>query len=151
MIEEIPDEDLVRRHIDSPHKWNADEAKLVDDNVFQFPSADGEVESLVWSRYKPAVGDVHAMGCDKQAQKRAAGKTAWTYIGAMTASAGLIRSIRTVDGHGFELEHAPAEGVWHVHISYMRRDGQKLNKPQKNDLKEHLRKAFGAVDHHVCG
>lgn len=149
MIEEIPDEDLVHRQIDSPHMWSIDEARLIDSNVFQFPSSGGEVESLVWSKYKPTLADVHAMGCEKQGSKRAAGRN-WTYIGAMSAAAGAIRSIRTVDGHGFKLDHAPEEGSWHVHVAFAPLDGVKLNRPQKVDLKEHLLRAFGGIETHTC-
>lgn len=147
MVEEIPAGDCVTRIVDSPHKWRPEEREFVDATLFEFPG--GEPESVVWRKYKPDIADVHSMGCERQREKRAAGRDSWTYEGAITAQVKAIRDIATPEG-GFAVEHAPDEGQWHVHVSMRAADGVKLNKAHKMNLKEHLRRAFTALEAHKC-
>lgn len=148
MVEEIPSEDCVSRHIDSPHKWHPDERKFLDERVFEFPAPD-YVESLVWRKYKPTLAEVHALGCERQQVKRAV-KPSWTYEGAITAEVGAIRAIRNQAGDGFALTHSPDEGQYHVHIGYSLVEGQDRIRQRRSDLKERLLKVFSPLEAHVC-
>ncbi|MGN6828881.1 hypothetical protein [Paucibacter sp. M5-1] len=146
MVEEIPPEDQVSRHIDAPHKWKPAEQEFEEARLFEFPR--DEPESVVWRHYAPSIAEIHQMGCQRQAEKRPA-KPSYTYVGAITATAEAIRAIR-VKGHGFQLEHAPEEGLWHAHVSYLKEPNAEFNRAHKLDLKEHLRKAFGPLESHSC-
>lgn len=148
MVEDIPAGHRISRHIDSPHKWKPEERAFIDANVFEFPG--GQVESAVWRKYAVEIEAVHELGCERQRAKREGGKSAWTYEGAITAEVDRVREIRTREGHGFHLEHAPEEGLWHVHISMVPASGQLLNKGHKIDLKEWLRKVFSTIEAHSC-
>jgi hypothetical protein len=149
MVEEIPSEDLVSRHIDSPDKWHPDEKRFIDDRVFLFRRPD-EVESVVWRKYAQSIQDVHAKGCERQAAKRSAGNTIWTYEGATTANVGAIRAITSTDGDRIEVVHEPSEGVHHAHLEYRLIETQERIKQRKTDLKEHLRNTFSDLDAHRC-
>lgn len=148
MVEDIPAGHQVSRHIDSPHKWKPEERTLIDANVFEFPG--GQVESVVWRKYAVGIAAVHELGCQRQRVKREGGKATWTYEGAITAEVDRIRAIKTSEGHGFHVEHAPEEGNWHAHISLMPAPGQQLNKGHKINLKEWLRGVFSPVEVHTC-
>jgi hypothetical protein len=148
MVEDIPDEQLVSRHIDSPHKWKPEEREFVEERLFEFPKPD-EAESLVWRKYAPTLDAVHKLGCGRQQEKRAT-KPNWTYEGAITTHVAAIRSIQTKDGHGFSVVHAPDEGIWHAHVCYRKQDGQEFNRVHKMDLKEHLRGVFSDLEPHTC-
>lgn len=148
MVEEIPSQDQVSRHIDSPEKWHPDEKRFIEDRLFLFKRP-GEVESLVWRKHAQDIAAVHAIGCGRQSQKRLTNPN-WTYEGAITATVGDIRAIRTSAGDRFEVVHAPDEGVHHAHVGYRLADGQQFLKQRKADLKEFLRKAFSALDAHTC-
>lgn len=147
MAEDIPDEHEVSRHIDSPHKWKLEEQEFVEASLFEFPS--GQSESLVWRKYAPDLATVHNLGCERQQTKRVT-KPSWTYVGAITASVASIRAIQTTAGHGFTVEHAPEEGIWHAHVSIRAGAGGAPNKAHKMDLKEHLRCVFSALEAHSC-
>lgn len=147
MVEEILPDHQVSRHVDAPHKWKLAEAAFEEQRLFEFPK--DQAESVVWRKHVPLIGDVHHMGCLRQAQKRES-RPDYTYVGAITSTAAAIRSIRIKDGHGFQLEHAPEEGLWHAHVSYLRRPDAEFTRAHKMDLKEHLRNVFGALDRHTC-
>lgn len=148
-VEEIPSADHVSRYIDSPHKFSPQERELIAPNVFQLPSSDGQRESLVWRKYKPAIEDVHALGCAIQWVKRAANPN-WTYEGAISAKVECIRQIKSKLGGGFSVEHAPAEGIHHAEVKYRVADGRKLGTAEKLDLKQMLRDVFSPMESHVC-
>jgi hypothetical protein len=147
MVEEILPEDQVSRHIDAPHKWKVAEAAFEEQRLFEFPG--DKAESVVWRKYVPLLAEVHRMGCERQAQKREK-RPDYTYVGAITSTAAAIRAIRVKDGHGFQLEHEPDEGQWHVHLSYLRRPGAEFTRVHKMDLKEHLRNVFSQLEAHTC-
>ena len=148
-IEAIPHEDEVSRYIDSPLRFSAAERKLIETNIFQFPSADGNRESLIWRKYKPTLAELHAMGCARQAQKRVQNST-WTYEGAITAVVGAVRRLRNSRGNGFVVEHDPEEGIHHVTIRFLRREGYELRRAEKSELKDMLVKVFRPIDRHSC-
>jgi len=56
-----------------------------------------------------------------------------------------MRSIRTVRGHGFDVRHAPAEGIHHAEIHYSSPDTVPLLKGDKGELKLALQRAFGEL------
>jgi hypothetical protein len=148
MAEEIPSQDQVSRHIDSPEKWHPDERRFVEDRLFLFKKPE-EVESMVWRKYAPLIGDVHALGCARQVDRRVS-RPDWTYEGAITAQVGEIRSIQNSAGDRFEVVHAPAEGEHHVHIECQFAQDQQYLKQRKSDLKEFLRKIFSPLEAHSC-
>ncbi|MCM3563717.1 hypothetical protein [Hydrogenophaga intermedia] len=148
MVEEIPSDDQVSRHVDSPDKWNPDEKRFVDDRLFMFKSPD-EVESVVWRKYAVHIDDVHTLGCRRQGDRRQY-RPNWTYEGAITALVRNIRSIATQYGDRFEVVHAPDEGVHHAHIEYRLAETKQYIKQRKLDLKEYLRRQFGDLDLHEC-
>ena len=63
--EQIPEDDEVSRLLFAP-LMGAPGGDLIWENVFQFPSADGYCESVVWRKYAVTIADVHALGCEKQ-------------------------------------------------------------------------------------
>ncbi len=148
-IEDIPDDDEVSRHIDSPLRFSAAERKLIEGNVFQFPSADGNRESLIWRKYKPTLAELHAMGCERQAHKRMT-HTAWTYEGAITIVVRAVRQLRNRNRNGFVVEHDPVEGIHHVTIRFCCPVGYELKKAEKSELKDMLVRAFRPIDEHSC-
>lgn len=150
MVEAIPDEDLVSRLVDSPHKWSQAERKFVEARLFEFPSHD-PVESVVWRKYKPDIAAVHALGCVMQAAKREA-KPNWTYEGAVSTQVLAIRGIRNQVGDGFSVAHAPDEGEHHAHVGYVLVAGDENLKHRKADLKEFLRNTFltAGFEQHEC-
>ncbi|CAN7779848.1 hypothetical protein LJR084_008128 [Variovorax sp. LjRoot84] len=144
-VEHIPDEDVVSRLIDAPHKVSADD-ELKWECVFEFPA--GQPESVVWRKYKPAIDDVHRSGCERQKTKRV-DKPAWTYKGAISSAVGSIRAIRNARGHGFQVLHEPSEGQEHAEVAYLV-GGDALQKNDKTELKSMLRDAFADQDPHDC-
>lgn len=149
MVELIPSEDQVSRHIDSPNKWNAEEKRFVLEQLFTLPSPDG-VDSLVWRKYAPTIADVHSLGCARQRSKRVENKN-WTYEGASTAGVHDVRAIQTAAGDRLEVTHEPDEGIYHAHVGYLLAAGQERIKQRKLDLKEHLRNLFiRQFDGHRC-
>jgi hypothetical protein len=141
----IPDPDNVSRHLYSPFMGETG-GDLVWDNVFMFPSKDGNCESVVWRKYAPELQDVHKLGCDKQRRDREAGKNS-TYFGALTAQVGAIREIRSKTGARFRVEHVP-EPLHHAHISYQH--DAPLTKPDKTELKKLIRDTFAERSEDRC-
>ena len=148
-VEAIPDDDEVSRHIDSPFRFSSAERKLIERNVFEFPSADGNRESLVWRKYKPTIAELHVMGCERQAHKRRTNSD-WTYEGAITIVVGVARQLRNSRGHVFLVEHDLEEGIHHVSIFFFHPEGYELKKADKSELKDMLVKAFGPIERHSC-
>lgn len=148
-IEAIPNEDEVSRHIDSPFRFSSTERKVIEISVFEFPSAEGNRESLVWRKYKPTLAELHVMGCERQAHKRAT-RSDWTYEGAITIVVGVARQLQNGRGHRFLIEHDPQEGIHHVSVRLFHPEGRELKKADKTELKDMLVKAFGPMDPHSC-
>ena len=147
MVEEIPDGDDISRHIDFPHKYN-DAKELLWPNAFMFSSGAGE--SVVWRRYKPTINDVHELACERQLLKREQ-KPSWTYVGAITTSAGLVRGIKNRRGNGFAVAHHPEDDQGQYHAEIHRRAGENaIIKSEKAELLLMLTEVFGPLDHCVC-
>lgn len=135
----IPGADSVHRLIDFPGMYN-DSRQMLWEGVFQFPG--GQSESVIWQKYAPSKEDVHRIGCEREATKRAT-KPNFRYIGFISAVAGAIDGVRTRPGHGFALSHEPEERLYHAAISYRPADDRPLTKNEKSELKLALRKVFG--------
>lgn len=123
-----------------------DDAKgLIWHLVFQFPES--QDESVVWSKYAPSDERVHKLGREREVRYRLT-KPDRHYVGFISSTAGAVRDIRTVAGHGFAVWHQPEEGLYHAGIAYLPADGRKihqLNRNEKNELKLALRLAFGPL------
>jgi hypothetical protein len=96
----------------------SEDKDLIWPNIFQFPSADGQVESLVWRRHAPKIEDVHRIGCEKQRNDRAKGRANSTYFGAITGNVGDIKTVKSKSGKSFTIVHAPEQGVHHAHLGF---------------------------------
>lgn len=145
-VEPIPDEDAIHRQIYFPRMYD-DAKEMIWGVVFQFPR--GEPESVVWCKYAPTADDVHRIGCDRESTTRERTPDV-RYVGFITSAARAIRRITTRSGHGFSVNHAPAEGIHHAEISYRSKDGAGLKKSEKSELKFSLRQVFGALVPHSC-
>jgi hypothetical protein len=115
------------------------------ENVFQFPTSGGLVESLIWRKYAAALSEVHVLGCVRQTSARADGKNS-TYFGSITGNVGDIRSLKSANGISFTLDHIPTEGQEHAHIGFT--PGSLKN--DRNTLKVLLKGIFGALEPHTC-
>lgn len=144
MLEVIPDSDTISRLLFEPF-MRAEDKDVLWENVFQFSSKHGAIESVVWRKYAPTLAAVHALGCQKQTSDRAAGKRS-AYFGSLTGDVAEIRTIRSANGICFTIDHAPAEGIWHAHVGFS--DGS--NKNDRNSMKVMLRAKFGDVETHIC-
>ena len=122
-----------------------DDNDILWNNVFQFPTSAGVTESLIWRKYAPTIVDVHSLGCSRQAAARAKGRNS-NYFGAITGNAGDIRSLKSATGISFTIDHVPAEGMEHAHISFTA--GSEKN--DRNSLKVMLQTKFSSVDTHLC-
>jgi len=96
----------------------SEDKDLIWPNILQFPSADGQVESVVWRRHAPQIEDVHKLGCEKQKNDRAKGRTSSTYFGAITGNVGDIKSVKSKSGISLTVVPAPYEGVHHAHLGF---------------------------------
>ena len=146
VVEEIPDDDRVSRHLYRPSMGSAT-SDLRWDNVFMFEASYGRRESLVWSRYAATLTAVHFLGCEKQRADRAKDKPT-TYLGALSSSVGAIRRLKSKNGARFEIVHAPNEGMHHVEMTFAAAPAP--NKNDRSELKVLLREVFGGADEHVC-
>ncbi len=132
-VEEIPNEDIVNRLVDFPHKYESVRG-LIWSSVFEFP--DNQHESLAWSKYAPTDDAVHALGREYEAVRQARRADA-RYVGFLPYVTGNVREFRTARGHGFTVEHLPEDDMdWHAGISYRPADGMTLADMNKNDKKE---------------
>lgn len=152
MAEEVLSQDLVSRLVDSPKKWSPAQKQFIDEYLFVFQKADGYKESLIWRKYKPAIGDVHAIGCGMQQKKRAEGRSDWTYEGALTTNAGALRGLTNGYGDGFFVVHAPEEGDEHLHIGFSMLPSDEGARARRTELADVLRTFFKGLplDAHVC-
>jgi hypothetical protein len=138
---EISDADNVSRHIFAP-RMGAPE-QFIWHEVFEFPSADGNKESVVWRKIAVTYDDVHELGDARAAGQQKLGKIS-NYIGFLTAQAGEIRNQRTSNGHGFEVYPETQEGPAHAVIKIMIAAGaSKLNKSDKIDIRAIMQRLFG--------
>ena len=143
MAERIPDQDHVSRLLFEPlMRINSD---LMWPLVFQFPSDQGRVESVVWRAKAIEIDAVHRLGCEKQASDRSKGRVKSTYFGAITGNIGDIRSIRSA-GAFFTVTHVPEEGEEHAHVGF----SPGATKVERNALKFLLGAKFGPVEAHAC-
>jgi hypothetical protein len=140
----IPDSDMVSRLLFEPSMRPKDD--ILWENVFQFPSKDGNLESVIWRKYAVSIYDVHTQGCAKQISDRQKGNVRSTYFGAMTGNAGSIRKIRSAGGIFFIIVQFPAEGQSHAHIGF----SPNSTKIDRGELKVLLKKEFGPLEPHVC-
>lgn len=150
-VEQIPPEDDVSRHIFWPHKYDDIEGGVIWQAAFMFS---GEVESVVWRKYRPTMADVHALGCEQEARRKQTSPEArYRYEGALTASVGAIRAITTARGFGFGVAHEPGDGqgLHHAEIRRLKNGGNEApKKADRADLLVALRNVFGPLDKHSC-
>jgi hypothetical protein len=140
-IEQIPDADKVARLIDRPHKYD-DVKQVIWENAFIFP---GGSESVCWEKYLKPPGEIHALGREWQTDKRLT-KPAMTYIGYLEGVVGPIRAFKTRRGHGFNVVHAPSEGIHHAEVQFRRADGNEpFDKNDKSELKIAIKGLFGPL------
>jgi hypothetical protein len=146
VAEAIPDSDAVSRLLFDPLMGREDE-DLIWKNVFQFPTADGQTESVVWRKYAVLIDDAHKLGCAKQSSDRQKEKgRRSTYFGSITGNVGEIRSLKSASGISFTVEHIPQDGLEHAHIGFT--PGSQKN--DRNSLKVLLQGKFGGVEPHRC-
>ncbi len=140
--ETIDGGESVSRLVDDPRTYTVEKG-LIWETLFQFPHS--QHESVVWRRYAPDDLDVHAIGCERERSRRGnPDRSPQRYAGFITAKVCTICAIRNVRGHGFRVDHLPAEGLHHAGISYAPVPGGSLNKNDKTELKVYLWQAFKA-------
>jgi hypothetical protein len=145
VAEDIPDDDSVSRTVEFPiHFSNVRD--LIWEKVFLFGDA-GRI-STIWRKYAADDEHVHAIGLGivetKNERLRSSGKEPdRKYEGFVTGQVGSIRNIRTVRGHGFQVDHAPNEGRHHVHIAYLPAGDTKLKPSERAELRERIANLFG--------
>jgi hypothetical protein len=142
--EAIPDQCTVSRLLFEPSMRREDE-DLIWKNIFQFPSDQGQVESVVWRAKVADIKEVHSRGCLKQAADRAKQRSS-TYIGAITGNVGAIRALRSGTGKSLTVRHFPNEGDEHAHVGF----SPDATKSDRNQLKFLLRSMFGPLEKHLC-
>jgi hypothetical protein len=140
-IELIPDAAVVTRLIDAPRMYEPAKG-LIWASTFEFPNGAGE--SVNWDKYAPLPDEVHRLGRQREAAKREV-RSGYSYVGFIAAPAEAVRSVKTVRGHGFALEHAPSEGLHHAEIRRVVSDQNPLNKADKGELRLALERAFGSL------
>ena len=149
----IPNEDKIFRWLFEPPEVYNDAEELLWLEIFRFPSARGNCESMVWCRYAKTMRVVHRLACDRERALLREGKSR-NYRGALAGNVGQVRRVRNLNGHGFTASHEPSEGPYHAHICYAPRAGSTLDSLTKNDKKElrySLGKVFGGnLDRHTC-
>jgi len=154
-VEPIPGTDNVSRWLFSP-PLSPDLSELAQQQyyhmVFAFPSSNNRCESVVWSKYAPTPLDVHNLGCEDQSRRRIEHphKNA-EYLGSLTANVAKIRDFKNINGHGFDVVHAPEEGQHHAHIFIAPNPDKTLNRGDLNNLRERLRtEVFIEHSSHTC-
>ena len=128
---EIPNGGMVSRHI-WPPAMGEDFDKLIYHNVFQFAKEYGSCESLVWRKFAPHIGCVHAIGCYAQLKQPKHRKR--YYSGAISAEVDAVRNFKSKRGHGFKIIHEPSEGIHHVHITLDKSPDVEFNKGDRSEL-----------------
>jgi hypothetical protein len=153
--EDILGSDFVSRWLFSPPQVFDESGHLIWKHHFQFatrttPSGNRtNCESLVWRRYAKTIFKVHNLGCLEGELRRREKGIDKTYIGCVTASVGVLRSLQSNNGHSFYVIHEPCDnGVikrYHAHICYKLADGSEikdLTKNDKIDLRDKLVETF---------
>lgn len=141
----IPDSDMVSRLLFEP-TMRKEDLDLFWENIFQFPSNQGQCESVIWRAKAPTIEEINAFGCAKQKSDRDKGRDRSTYFGSITGKVGEIKALKSASGASLTVEHAPDEGEAHAHIGFS--PGAKKN--DRNELKFLLRGAFEPLDAHTC-
>lgn len=156
-VEPIPNEDSVSRGCYHP-------TGMAPESIFQFRSDSntGErAESVYWRKYAATIESIHALGCNRVVlyRERRAQKMQepldLEYVGAITATVGAIRDIKTGRGFSLEVNHLPENGVRsHTHICVLEPSdgGQVRLKPNDRLELAHMlcTNAFGVIDSHSC-
>jgi hypothetical protein len=145
VAEEISDPDLLTRLLFEP-SMRREDRDLIWDSIFQFPSDQGQCESVIWRVKLPDILDVHRIGCEKQVSDRAQGRLRSTYFGSISSTARKIRSIRSTTGAFLAVNHVPEESDAHAHITF----SPGANKTDRTHLKLQLRLLFGPLEAHAC-
>ena len=143
--ENIPDDDFVSRLLFDPSMRNEDR-DLIWPAIFQFPSDQGQCESVIWRGKVASIAEVHTLGCAKQVSDRSKGRSKSTYFGAITGNVGTVRALRSATGKFFEVVHKPDEGEEHAHMTF----SAGTSKNDRNSLKLLLNSAFGPLEPHAC-
>ena len=155
-VELIPDEDSVSRGCDLPPGMDPE-------SVFPFssdPTTGEKEESVYWRKYADTIESVHARGCQRieLTNKRRVlnGQVPRVYIGAITASVGAIRHIKTQRGFSLMVNHLPEDGERaHTHICVLEPSDAGKVRLKANDRRELVHKlcseAFGDIEKHNCG
>jgi len=145
--EEIPDSEVISRHVEAPRTFDPEKRSLILELLFEFP--DGRGECVVWRRYAATDGEVHSLGKAWEEKKRARqveakGVATMKYVGFLSAGVVATRALRSAAGHGFEVSHTPDEGMHHAEIIYKPAEDSALTKPHKTELKLMLQRLFSA-------
>ncbi|MCA8051298.1 hypothetical protein [Burkholderia arboris] len=140
-VEHIPGTAIITRLIDSPRMYEAAKG-LIWESTFEFPGGTGE--SVNWDKYAPPPDEVHRLGQQRQLAKQAQ-RHEFTYAGYISAETEHVRTIRTVRGHGFDVEHVPSEGIHHAEIRRRVSDVNALNKGDKGELRFALQRVFDSL------
>ena len=153
-IEHVPGEDTVNRHVYRPYMYKED---VIDPRqAFMFPKkCERRRESVIWRRYVRSIEDVHALGCEKEARDNSSREpeNQRRYMGCLESLVGRVRAIVNTSGHGFSVDHAPEEGVHHVHIEVRPVDGMTIDdvtKTEMNDLRDEIYRIFAPLIPYSC-
>ena len=148
LVEDIPDSAVLARRLEFRRTFS-DVREVIWTEALQFSG--GKPESFDWNKYALFPDGVHMLGCVWEADKRLR-RPEMRYVGYASVDASAIRSVRSKNLFGFAVQHAPdGVGPHHVHVS-IKPFGSvlSLSKPEKNDLRVLISKAFGAVVEHTC-
>lgn len=110
---------------------------LVWNEIFQFTSNSGRVESLIWMQIAVCEKCVHVLGLRIQGDRPTK-----QYAGFLRSDVSTISASRTVRGHWFSLSHKPDEGEWHVHIKVESPEGVSISPQDKLDIRALMQDAF---------
>lgn len=119
--------------------------------AFMFPESGAFAESLIWRKYKSTIDEVHNLGCERQVGMRQK-KPGWSYVGAITSTAGQIRAIKTARGHGLAVIHRPEndQGIYHAEVELSPLHGEVMKKNDRAEIRLMLEKVFGQLEGHTC-
>ena len=146
-IEEILNEENVAKSLFFPKDFD-NLRTLIWSNVFEFSTnkETGEPygESVIWEKYALDSEDKHAIG-KGIAYKRKTKNPNYSYEGYMISLTQAIREISNGRGHGFDVEHKPAEGIYHAEILFKPNPNNEFKKNDKTELKGYLCKVFSEL------
>lgn len=134
MVEDVSDADTLSRSVTLP-QCEIDLATHLIKNMFPMLSLG---ESLIWRKYAVKDAECHDIGILLNNDKR-------KYKGFANCVAGVIRSDRNKNGHGFRLEHYPPQGIHHVHVHYDFNPILPTTKSERSDLRLRLNNLFGVL------